>query len=73
MPKVTETVRNIDISVLQHKPFLSIAEASALTGIGQHKIEELLKTKPDYLLLNGTKRMIKKDIFLDFLMNQSSI
>lgn len=74
MPKVPDVVRNVNIADLQYKPILSITEASALTGIGQNKIENMLK-EPDckFILNNGCKRMVKKDVFLNFLMNTSQI
>ncbi|MBE5885992.1 MAG: hypothetical protein E7284_06255 [Lachnospiraceae bacterium] len=67
-------MKKVNIADLQYKPILTITEAAALTGIGQNKIENMLK-EPDcpYVLQNGCKKMVKKDIFLDFLLNASQI
>lgn len=74
MPKVAEKVAAVSLADLEHKPLLSINEASALTGIGQNKIEKMLKEPNcNFLLNNGTKRMVKKDLFLAYLMSQTTI
>lgn len=43
---------------------LSVKEAAAYSGIGEHKIENMLSdTNCDFLLIKGTHRMIKRKQF----------
>ena len=74
MPKFSERVLTVELEALRYKPLLNIPEAAALTGVGQNKIDRMLK-EPDcpFLLMNGTKKMLKKEAFISFLLSQSQI
>ena len=47
---------------LWHKLTLTIQEASELSGIGEKKIRQIVRENPsaDYVLMNGTKYLIKR-------------
>lgn len=56
------------------KAFLTLEEAAAYFNIGINKLREL--TRDDhcpYILWNGTKRLIKRKAFEEFLNSQYSI
>lgn len=56
------------------KPLLSIEEAADYFGIGRNKLYELTNSEDClYVLFVGEKRLIKRDIFEDYLKNQYSI
>ena len=59
---------------LYRKPFLSIEEAVAYTGIGRDKLYEL--TNPEdcpFVLWIGNRRMIKRKKFDEYIERQYSI
>lgn len=66
--------RNPHSCELKDKVALSICEAASLFGIGQTKLQKLL-SMPDcpFLLMNGHKRMILKDRFLQYLEEEHQI
>lgn len=47
---------------LWHKMTLTIQEASELSGIGEKKIRQMVRENPsaDFILMNGTKYLIKR-------------
>ena len=60
---------------VEHKFMLTIEEAGGLFGIGQHTLRRLINENPraNYLLHIGTKTLIKRDLFLEFILQQSTI
>lgn len=59
---------------IKDKPTLTIQEAAALYGIGEHKLREL--TEPDdcnFVIYVGRKRLIKRKQFDDYLARAFSI
>lgn len=74
MPIVPEKVLAVDLESLQYKPLLTVSEAAALTGVGQNKIDKMLKEADcEFVLHNGKKKMIKKDAFIKYLLTQNRI
>ena len=59
---------------IKDKPLLTINEASKYFGIGTTKLIELVNTPNcPFVLNNGNKKLIKKDIFNEFLMKSKRI
>lgn len=57
-----------------HRPTLSVAEASAYAGIGTSKIYEMTeKENCPFVLWIGSRRIIKRKSFDEFLERQYSI
>lgn len=59
---------------IKDKPTLTIEEAAALYGIGEHKLREL--TEPDdcnFVLYVGRKRLIKRKQFDEYINRTFSI
>jgi len=50
---------------LWHKMTLTIQEASELSGIGEKKLRQIVRenTSADFVLMNGTKYLIKRKQF----------
>ena len=66
--------KNIKEVAIADKAFLTLEEAAAYFNIGINKLREL--TRDDhcpYILWNGTKRLIKRKAFEEFLNSQYSI
>ncbi len=56
------------------KPLLTVTEAAEHTGIGKHKLYEMTEDNDcDFVLWNGSKRMIKRERFEAYLMKSFSI
>lgn len=47
---------------IESKMLLTIKEASALSGLGEKKIRQIVRENPsaDYVLMNGVKYLIKR-------------
>lgn len=59
---------------LYHKPFLSIEEAVAYTGIGRDKLYELTNSEDcPFVLWVGNRRMIKRELFDDYIKQSYEI
>lgn len=58
---------------LKDKPLLTILEAAEYFGIGKNKIYDLTNKKEDLILWVGSKRLVKKDLLLEYLMKEYSI
>lgn len=70
----SRTTRNkayeIDIS---NKYLLTIKEGASYFNIGENKLMSILKSNPDTLLfMNGTKQLIKRKAFENWIDNTSS-
>lgn len=64
---------NIEISI-KDKAFLTIKEASEYFSIGQTKIRSLTdQSNCDFVLFNGSKRLIKREKMEKYLDAQYSI
>lgn len=56
------------------KALLTIAETTALTNIGRDKIKELMKNNDcNFYLKVGTKTLIKREMFVDYINKKSVI
>lgn len=56
------------------KPYLTIEEATAYTGIGRDKLYEMTnKEKCPFVLWVGNRRMIKRRIFDEYIEKMYSI
>ena len=59
---------------LWHKPNLSIEEASIYSNIGTGKLYEMTEKQDcPFVLWIGSRRMIKRKIFEEYIANQYSI
>lgn len=56
------------------KIMLTLDEASKLTHIGRKKIEELMRNPDcDFYLKVGTKTLIKREMFVDYINKKTVI
>ena len=56
------------------KVTLTVDEAAAYSGVGTKKIRQLTDNeKCPFVLWNGTKRLIKREAFVEFIKQQYSI
>lgn len=56
------------------KPLLTVTEVAEYTGIGKHKLYEMTEDNDcNFVLWNGSKRMIKRERFEAYLMKSFSI
>ena len=56
------------------KVTLTVDEAAAYSGVGTKKIRQLTDNeKCSFVLWNGTKRLIKREAFVEFIKQQYSI
>lgn len=64
-----------DVIPLWQKYNLTIQEASAYFGIGETKLRKIVDNNSDavYILMNGTKVLIKRRLFEEFIDATSSI
>ncbi len=59
---------------IKDKPLLTVGEAASYFGIGIKKLNELISDPNcSFVLHNGGKKLIKKDIFNDYLMKSKRI
>ena len=59
---------------VEHKISLTIPEAAAYSNIGQNKIDRLLKAPNcPFVLYVGTKKLVKRREFEQFLSNRTEI
>ena len=66
-----ETIYNVP---LWEKVMLTIDEAAAYTGVGSRKIRQLTDNERcPFVLWNGSKRLIKREEFVEFIKKQYSI
>ena len=64
---------NITVPI-EHKLALSIPEAAAYSGIGQNKIDKLLRTPNcPFVLFVGTKKLVKRKEFELFISSRTEI
>lgn len=73
--KGQEKMRDNEIRVpVEHKLTLTISEAAAYSNIGQNTIEKLLRLPNcPFALFVGTKRLVKRKEFEQFISNTSKI
>lgn len=65
--------KKIEVPVWE-KSNLTVSEAAALFGIGEHKIRELTDSEDcQFVIWVGSKRLIKRKAFEKFLQDQYSI
>lgn len=64
-----------EVIPLWQKYNLTIQEASAYFGIGETKLRKIVDNNSDavYILMNGTKVLIKRRLFEEFINATSSI
>lgn len=67
-------MNNITVPI-NEKYLLTIKEASALFGIGEKKLRQVVRENPsaDYVLMNGTKYLIKRKQFEGLLKRADAI
>ena len=60
--------------LLKDKPFMTLTEAAAFTGVGQHKLAEM-SDDPDceFVFWIGRKRMFMRDKLVEYLSKAYSI
>lgn len=59
---------------IKDKTLLTLYEAAALTGIGIHKLRKMTNRKDcDFVLWNGTRRMLKRERLLMYLNDTREI
>ena len=75
MARYSERVLNIDLIQVSHKVFLDSYEMAALTGIGKATIDALIAKDEcsGFRLKLGKKTLIKKNAFVDYLLQQSAV
>ena len=76
-PEESEVNRSTDNGTkvpIWRKTTLSISEASALSGIGLHKLYEMTENKDcNFVIWNGSKRLFKRKQFEEYLEKAYSI
>lgn len=73
---MTKRIRNKDKYEIPiwNRPTITISEASAYSGIGTGKLYELTDAENcPFVLWVGTRRVIKRSVFENYLENQYSI
>lgn len=61
---------------IKDKVLLTVTEVAAYSGVGQNKLDEILsipENSEKFLVMNGTRRLIKREAFTNFLLNQKSL
>ncbi len=59
---------------IEHKLALTISEAAAYSNIGQNKIDKLLRAPNcPFVLFVGTKKLVKRKEFEQFVSNRTEI
>ena len=68
---INENIKGVRVS---EKAFLTLKEASEYFNIGQDKVRQLTDENDcDFVLFNGSKRLIKKKLMVEYLNRQFSI
>lgn len=68
---INENIKGVRVS---EKAFLTLKEASEYFNIGQDKVRQLTDENDcDFVLFNGSKRLIKKKLMEEYLNRQFSI
>ena len=59
----------------ERKVMLTIEETCGVFGIGEHTIRKLVKSKPngDYLFRFGTKTLIKRNLFEQYINGETEL
>ncbi len=59
----------------EHKVMLTVEEACGVFGIGEHTLRNLIRSNPtaNYLLHVGTKTLIKRPLFEQFVLRESAL
>lgn len=59
---------------INQKVLISVYEAVALTGLGEHRVRRIIKenAKEKFIVHVGTKWLIKRELFIQFL-NDSTV
>lgn len=69
--RINESDGKIKQVPIYHKSQLTVEEAAAYSGIGQHKIRELAKREDaNFTLHCGRKLLIKRRMFDDYIEHQ---
>lgn len=60
---------------VEYKVLLTVEETCGIFGIGEHSLRNLIKSNPtaEYLLYIGTRPLIKRPLFENYIMNQSAL
>ena len=59
----------------EHKVMLTIEETCGVFGIGEHTIRKLVKSQPNanYLFRIGTKTLIKRNLFENYINGETEL
>ena len=59
----------------ENKVMLTVEEACGVFGIGEHTLRNLIRSNPraTYLLHVGTKTLIKRPLFEQFVLGESAL
>ena len=72
--KVDDMTKEKEIVPLWNKYSLTLEEAADYFNIGVNKLRDLTNDNDcQFVLFNGTKRLIKRELFEEYLNNQISI
>ena len=72
--KITDSCDQSKKVPVWEKLLLTVKEAAAYTGLGEHKIKKLTEDEDcPFVLWNGSKRMIKRQAMEAYLNNSYSI
>lgn len=60
---------------IHQKVLISVYEAVALTGLGEHRIRKIIKEneKEKFIVHVGTKWLIKRELFIQFLNDRTVV
>lgn len=60
---------------IHQKALISVYEAVALTGLGEHRIRTIIKENPKekFIIHVGTKWLIKRELFIQFLNERTVV
>ncbi len=67
-------MKNISVPI-DEKYLLTIKETVALFGIGEKKLRQIVRenNQLDFVLMNGTKYMIKRELFAEFMRDSNAV
>ena len=72
--KNDKNANEINTVPVWEKVLLTVDEAAVYTGVGSAKIRQLTDSeKCPFVLWNGSKRLIKREAFVEFIKRQYSI
>lgn len=63
------------VTTLPEKYLLTISEAAVYFNVGEHTIRRVIQNNPgaDFILMNGSRQMVKKRLFEEYLDRINSL